>query len=109
MNVTTMNGIAVVTAGGIRFLDKSYTCPLAIQERWFEKAHLKGFRFVPIYYLSNELSQIYFLHDDEIVTCYEIHRGQPSFQKLEKYFSSIQRLKRQRARIIKPNVANKEN
>lgn len=26
MNVTTMNGIAVVTANGIRFLDKSYTC-----------------------------------------------------------------------------------
>jgi len=109
MNVTTMNGIAVVTANGIRFLDKSYTCPLAIQERWFERAHLKGFWFIPIYYLSNELSQIYFLHDDEIVIFYEIHREQPPFQKLEKYFRSIQRLKRQRARITKPNAANKEN
>lgn len=108
MNVTTMNGIAVVTANGIRFLDKSYTCSLAIQERWFEKAHLKGFWFMPIYYLSNELSQIYFLQEDEIVICNEIHRGQPPFQKLEKYFKSIQRLKRQRARIIRPDAASKE-
>jgi hypothetical protein len=104
-----MNGIAVVTARGIRFLDKSYTCPLAIQERWFEKAHLKGSWFLPIYHLSNELSQICFLHDDEIITCYEIHIGQPPFRKLETYFKSIQRLKRQRARLINPNAAVKEN
>lgn len=52
MNITTMNGIAVVTVAGIRFLDKSYTCPLAIQERWFERAPIKGCWFIPIYHIS---------------------------------------------------------
>ncbi|MNC17319.1 hypothetical protein D3C75_651940 [compost metagenome] len=108
MNITTMNGVAIVTANGIRFLDRSYTCPLAIQERWFERAHLQGLWFISIYYVSNKLSQIFFLHDDEIITCYEIQSGQPSFQKLEKYFRSIHRLKRQRVRIIKPNTTRKE-
>lgn len=108
MNISTMNGVAVVTPNGIRFLEKSYTCTLAIQERWFERAHQKSIWFLPIYHLINELSQIFFLHDDEIITCYEIQSGQPSFQKLEKYFRSIHRLKRQRVRIIKPNTTSKE-
>lgn len=109
MNITTMHGIAVVTATGIRFLDKSYTCSLAIQECWFEKAHTSGYWFIAIYYLSNGLSQIYFIYDEEIVTCYEIHRERISFEKLEAYFKSIQRLKRERALLIKPDMAIKES
>ena len=50
---------ATVTERGIRFKGIYYSCIKAIEERWFEKARLKGKYIIEVSYNPNNLNNIY--------------------------------------------------
>lgn len=55
---------AMVTEFGIRYRGNFYTCPRALEERWFEQARQKKRWAVAISYDPRDLDRIY-LHDDQ--------------------------------------------
>jgi hypothetical protein len=94
--MTEIFGVANVTNIGIQFVGNYYSCSRAIRERWFELSWIKGSWEIGIQFDVADLSKIY-LNDglsDEMEVCHEIIRQTVSGEKLERYFNSIQKLKR---------------
>ena len=58
---------ATVTERGIRFKGIYYSCIKGIEERWFEKARLKGKYIIKVSYNPNNLNNIYIINNDR--TC----------------------------------------
>jgi len=95
-------GTAIVTSCGIQFCDKIYSATKAIEEQWFEKAHVFSSWFVTVAFKPEDLTVLYMYHHDEIIECREIVLSEFSDSKLEKYFKSIQRMKRQKSKVRFP-------
>jgi hypothetical protein len=52
-------GRASVTTTGLAFRGRFYTCPLAIEERWFDKARQNGRWEVPVSYDPRDMDVVY--------------------------------------------------
>lgn len=94
-------GVAIVKNTGIQFGGNFYSCSRAIRERWFELAWKYGNSKISIHYDTTDISRIY-LHDkmtDEWDVCWIIIRQSLSGEKLQRYFDSIQKLKKIRKRM----------
>lgn len=94
-----ISDFAKVTAYGILFQGCVYSSPRAIRERWFELAQLYGGWSIQVYFRPSNLKLIYIKteEDDEVEECYVIENQMFAGSKLEKYFHSIQQLKRVRS------------
>ena len=57
----SQQGLATVTAKGIKFHSIYYQCPTAIEENWFSAARVKGSWRINIAYHPNEMENIYWL------------------------------------------------
>lgn len=103
-----LTGIATVTPKGVRFRNLYYSCPRAISERWFENAKISGGWDIKILYNPVNFKLIFLEEeneeeDPEICYLIEYHMYQNS--KLEKYFRSIQKLKRIRKQYQKSRLS----
>ncbi|MGM0881382.1 MAG: hypothetical protein ACQEXQ_10125 [Bacillota bacterium] len=88
---------ALVTSRGIRFQYVYYSCSMAIREQWFEYARRYGSWKVKIYFNPQNTSVIYLENEGEFEEkALPIQNDMFKGSKLEKYFSSIQYLKRER-------------
>jgi hypothetical protein len=99
--------IAKVTEQGICFKGKRYSCIRAIREQWFETAQICGGWMVQVYFDPSNLKVIYLIDEEEgMEACnmIEIHMSESS--KIEKYFRSIQKLKRLRSQSLQ-SINNK--
>lgn len=96
-------GFGVITPKGIRFQNLYYTCPRAIKERWFELSKINGAWRVEILRNPVNFKLIFLVRVDgeelEICNLIEYHMYKGS--KLEKYFRSIEKLKRARESLHK--------
>lgn len=52
-------GVATVTTTGLAFQGRFYTCPLAIEERWFDRARQNGRWEVPVSYDPRDMDVVY--------------------------------------------------
>ncbi|NQX71818.1 hypothetical protein HQN90_37735 [Paenibacillus alba] len=86
-------GLALVTAQGIKYLGKYYSCERAIRERWFELAHIYGGWAIQVSYFPNDTDEIFLQLDSEPEQCRVITPQDYEGSKLERYFLSIQLLK----------------
>lgn len=97
LSQASISEVAMVTARGIRFSGCVYSCSKAIREQWFELAHIYGGWEIQVYFNPLNLKVIYLrIDEDEIEQCNSIENQMFTGSKLEKYFHSIQQLKRQR-------------
>jgi len=93
--------IARVTWRGILFRGLYYSCSTAISQGWFEKARIYGTWRVVIQFSPENLEIIFLIRQDQVESekCNRIIRQHMCPTKLDKYFDSIQRLKRERSKV----------
>ncbi|GGG07284.1 hypothetical protein GCM10010912_59940 [Paenibacillus albidus] len=63
-------GLGSITAQGIKFNGKCYSCSLAIKEQWFERARTTGPTDVKVYYDSLNITEITVLINAVFVLLY---------------------------------------
>ncbi|GFZ93806.1 hypothetical protein GCM10008018_45300 [Paenibacillus marchantiophytorum] len=104
-------GYGKVTAGGILFKGKRFTCPRAIREQWFERAMLeKEWRVKVVFKPEN--SAIIYIPDGmgDLEPCNTIATNNTIEDiKLQRYFQSIQKLKSLREVMKKQKVYRRHN
>lgn len=93
-NMSFASDYAEVTAWGIQFRGCLFTCSIAIRERWFEFAQLLGGWSVKVYFNPSNTNTIFLRIDDEMERCYSVNSQIFVGSKLERYFQTIQKLKR---------------
>ncbi|MCR8633208.1 Mu transposase C-terminal domain-containing protein [Paenibacillus radicis (ex Xue et al. 2023)] len=91
-------GVATVTERGIQFQANYYSCPEAISRKWFEQARAESKWEVFVAYNTSDLSKIliFSVPDNEWIIANIIIINDVSNAKLQRYFRSIQKLKRRR-------------
>lgn len=95
--MSSLPGVAIITPKGISFQNVYYTCPRAIRERWFEFAKINGVRRVGILYNPVNSKLIFVVDNEEgFEVCNLIEKHMYKGSKLEKYFRSIEKLKKMR-------------
>lgn len=95
---------AIVTPRGIHFQNIYYSCPTAIKGRWFELAWVNGSWEISILYDPESTLETILIDgppNGEREVCNSIRKEDLSGQKLERYFSSIQQLKKRRRKRVK--------
>ena len=99
-------GCGRVTARGIYFKGKRFTCSRAIREQWFEKAAFNREWRIKIYYRLESDSIVYIADDlGGLEACNQIDISNSiSDIKLQQYFESIQNLQELRKRLNKYRV-----
>ncbi|MCU6709740.1 hypothetical protein M6D81_13640 [Paenibacillus sp. J5C_2022] len=107
-NPINVTGMATITPKGIRFRNLYYSCPRAISERWFEIAKISGGWNIKILYNPVNFKLIFLetKNEDEMERCDLIEHHMYQNSKLEKYFLSIQKLKRKRRQYQKSEKDN---
>lgn len=90
--------IARVTWKGILFRGLYYSCATAISQEWFENARVYGGWKIRVHFTPGNSEIIYLERQNQVEPekCYRIIRQNISPTKLDKYFESIQKLKRER-------------
>ncbi|CAH1208525.1 hypothetical protein PAECIP111892_03126 [Paenibacillus auburnensis] len=82
----------LITAQGIKFNDKHYSCPLAIKEQWFEHVRTTGPMDVKVYFDSMDYTEIALLINTSFVCCKVIEHNNTQFDP-EEYYRKLQQLR----------------
>lgn len=106
-----IEGIAEVTAVGIRFENKLFSCGLALRASWFEEALLNGPWEIEIYYDEMNATEIYIEVDEELEPCYLLvaQAAQEESPLTEMYHERMQQLTEQKkaSKAMRDNRTNK--
>lgn len=82
----------LITAQGIKFNDKCYSCSLAIKEQWFERVRTTGPIDVQVYFDSMDFTEIALLINKDFVGCKVIEHNNTQFDP-EEYYRKVQQLR----------------
>jgi hypothetical protein len=103
--------IAIVTSRGICFRGRYYSCDRAIRECWFEKAHINGEWPMIVNFNPFDIENLvmYDYENDEWDMCNLVNFQSMTGKKLDKYFESIQKLKRLKHKRIRRQERSSQN
>jgi hypothetical protein len=90
-------GEAVITANGIAYCGRLYSCQVAVREQWFTNVSQDQEISVAIYVSSNDMEQIYLMHNDSFVPCNWIGESNDEFTESDKerYHRKMQQIKKE--------------
>jgi hypothetical protein len=98
LSSSLLSGLAQITANGIFFNERYYTCKLAIKEKWFNLISTKIVKEMMIFYDTNDLDHILLLLENgNLEKANSIESQSYILQKLnqfEEYFSEMNKLKK---------------